>query len=475
MKSFLVLGKKVAHLRSLLEDGNFGEVLCLRNEKKAIEALNSHALYDAIFLYQDFPDSDLKFFLARLMAFDVDIPVLYVHLPGQPMHVQDLFRWNIQYVLREPLVDSEVAFAIAKARQRTEETAKRNLYELQLLDMHYKFNVLADIVSSANTSLDKHKVIASIMSKIEDIIKCEGWSLLLLNEQNDKLVFAASRGIIGEKLKGIEIPAEKGVVGRVIRDDKPLIINSISQKETVYRDIDYAYDFTTHSILCIPLKSRGRIIGAIELVNKKYHGEFSQKDLDLLKILSEPAAIALENSFLYEKTKELTIMDDLTQLYNSRFLNMYLDTEIERARRMKEHVSMIFFDIDGFKNVNDKYGHLAGSQVLNEVGRLLTGNVRKMDIPVRYGGDEFILILPETDSQNAIKIASRLRQAVNANTFLRNQDPPYHLTASFGISCFPDNAGSKEELINNADKSMYYVKENGKDGVNFYLHKNIMR
>ena len=136
---------------------------------------------------------------------------------------------------------------------------------------------------------------------------------------------------------------------------------------------------------------------------------------------------------------------------------------------------MVFFDIDGFKNINDKYGHLAGSQVLSEVGKLLKDSIRKMDTAIRYGGDEFIIILPETSTENSINIVRRLRHSLNSHSFLSDLGINTHLTASFGLSTFPYKSKTKEELINHTDSAMYYVKDRGKDGIYVYKTEKIIR
>ena len=136
--------------------------------------------------------------------------------------------------------------------------------------------------------------------------------------------------------------------------------------------------------------------------------------------LVEPCAIAIENAILFQRTEQLTITDDLTKLFNSRYLNLYLGREIKRCKRHGIPLSMIFLDLDGFKGINDQYGHLAGSGTLTEVGVILADGVRESDILARYGGDEFVVVLPETPASGAIVIAERLRRAIEENRFLQS-------------------------------------------------------
>ena len=164
--------------------------------------------------------------------------------------------------------------------------------------------------------------------------------------------------------------------------------------------------------------------------------------------------------------QELTVLDDHTGLFNSRHLRRTLEQEIVRATRFGHPVSLVFFDLDRFKQVNDTHGHQAGSRVLAEVGKLLLGTLRSTDVPVRYGGDEFILLLPETSRDQAVDAANRIRAEIAATSFLADAAfGPIRITASLGVATFPDDAQSPEALIARADAAMYLVKQGRRDGV----------
>jgi diguanylate cyclase (GGDEF)-like protein len=168
---------------------------------------------------------------------------------------------------------------------------------------------------------------------------------------------------------------------------------------------------------------------------------------------------------LFQKAEQLTITDDLTKLFNSRYLNVYIGREIKRCKRHGIPLSIIFLDLDGFKGVNDQYGHLAGSSTLTEVGGILAQAVRESDILARYGGDEFVAVLPETPPSGALVIAERIRRAIEAHCFLEAQGLAARISASFGIASYPDHALTPEGLIQKADQAMYRVKERDKNGI----------
>ena len=256
----------------------------------------------------------------------------------------------------------------------------------------------------------------------------------------------------------------EGIAGWVAQTGEPTIVNDTSKDPRFARRFDASTQFQTKSVLCAPLISRGRTIGVVQVINKQ-GGKFTQGDLELLLTLVEPCAIAIENAILFQRTEQLTITDDLTRLFNSRYLNLYIGREIKRCKRHGIPLSVIFLDLDGFKSVNDAHGHLAGSRTLTEVGVILVEAVRESDILARYGGDEFVVVLPETPPSGALVIAERIRRAIESHVFLRDAGLEARISASFGIASYPDHALTPEGLIQKADQAMYRVKERDKNGI----------
>jgi diguanylate cyclase (GGDEF)-like protein len=181
--------------------------------------------------------------------------------------------------------------------------------------------------------------------------------------------------------------------------------------------------------------------------------------------LLAPAGLALDNALRMEKAEALSVTDDLTRLYNSRFMNLSLRRETKRAARTGTALSLLFVDLDGFKAVNDTYGHLSGSRALVEAAAVIRGCARETDIVARFGGDEFAVILPDTGSDGAILVAERIRDRIAAHGFLTSDQLNVRLTASVGIATLPDVAASADELVQAADRAMYKVKVSGKNGI----------
>jgi diguanylate cyclase (GGDEF)-like protein len=186
---------------------------------------------------------------------------------------------------------------------------------------------------------------------------------------------------------------------------------------------------------------------------------------ELLRAALEGPGVALENALLLHKAEALSVTDDLTQLYNSRYLNQVLRREAKRASRSGRPLSLLFLDLDGFKAVNDTHGHLAGSAALVEAADVIRRSARETDVVARFGGDEFALILPDTGLDGAMAVADRIRERVANHMFLQRDGLAIRLTVSVGVATLPDVAGTAEELVNAADTAMYRVKASGKNGI----------
>ncbi|MBI5875096.1 MAG: GGDEF domain-containing protein [Deltaproteobacteria bacterium] len=163
--------------------------------------------------------------------------------------------------------------------------------------------------------------------------------------------------------------------------------------------------------------------------------------------------------------EKAALTDDLTKLYNSRYLFRFLDYEVERARRYKSDIAMIFLDLDKFKDVNDTHGHLNGSKLLTEVAKLIAGGLRKVDIACRYGGDEFVIVMPQTSKKQAYHMAEKLRLSIYENVFLKDEGLNLRMAGSFGVASLPDDAKDASELIQLADKAMYRAKNKSRNAV----------
>ena len=326
--------------------------------------------------------------------------------------------------------------------------------------------VLNEIGKALTSSLDIGEVMHVILAKVSELLKPRNWSLLLKDQATGELYFHAAVGAGSETLLGLRIQAGEGIAGWVAQNNLPLLVPDVAKDPRFASRFDTASRFHTASILCVPLTFKGLTLGVIELVNGEGDGVFSEEDLRILGTVAEFSAIAIENARNFHKVEELTVLDDHTGLFNSRHLKRQLDSEVVRATRFGHPVSLIFFDLDHFKQVNDTHGHQAGSRVLHEVGRLLLRTLRSTDVPVRYGGDEFVILMPETSKDQAIAAGRRIGAEIAGMSFLAAEKcGPLHLTASIGVAAFPDDAADPESLVRRADEAMYQVKARCRGGV----------
>ncbi|MBI5286793.1 MAG: sensor domain-containing diguanylate cyclase [Deltaproteobacteria bacterium] len=322
-----------------------------------------------------------------------------------------------------------------------------------------------EIGKALTSTLDLNEVLNVVLEKISGLLKPNNWSLLLIDEEKDELYFEIAVGEKADRIKGLRLKIGEGIAGWVAKEGVPLSVPDVSKDERFCKKVDESSRFVTKSVVCVPLKSKGKVLGVIEFINKVEEGGSGEENLLLLTTLADYTAIAIENAKYLQRVEELSIMDDLTKLYNQRYLYQSLGYEVERAKRYNSSVAMIFFDIDQFKEVNDAYGHLCGSKVLVEVGGLVIKNLRRIDVACRYGGDEFIIIMPQAFKYQAYILAQRLRRLINNHVFLKGEGINLHLTASFGVASFPEDARDKVELIHMADKAMYRVKSHTKNGI----------
>ena len=213
--------------------------------------------------------------------------------------------------------------------------------------------------------------------------------------------------------------------------------------------------------MAFPLSCRGRRVGALIALDRAPSAReprLSPSMLRAVRVLLEPASVALDNALLLKRAEALSVTDDLTHLYNSRYLNLVLRRETKRASRSGRPLSLLFIDLDGFKAVNDTHGHLFGSRALVEAAAVIRSSARETDVVARFGGDEFALVLPDTGGEGAFAVGERIRERIAAHKFLAGDGLDIHLTASVGVATLPDVAASAEELVQAADKAMYRVR-----------------
>ncbi len=328
-----------------------------------------------------------------------------------------------------------------------------------------RLSLFHDVGKALASTLDLQKVLQTIMEKISDLLQPDAWSLLMLDEKAQELYFEIAIGAGADKLKDLRLKIGEGIAGWVAQHGEPVLVDEVEKDPRFTPRFDELTQTDTRSVVAVPIKGREKVLGVIELVNYLGKGSFRNDDIPILKNLADYAAIAIENARYVQRIHELTITDDCTSLYNARHLSFVLDAEIYRSTRYNYEFSVIFIDLDRFKQVNDTHGHLVGSKLLWMIGEIIKGNLRMIDYAFRYGGDEFVVLLPQTSKESSLVVVRRIKDLLNAKSFFEEEGLNIRLTASFGVSCFPTDGHTRKEILRQADEAMYLVKNTSRNSI----------
>ncbi|MBI4823269.1 MAG: sensor domain-containing diguanylate cyclase [Nitrospirae bacterium] len=402
--------------------------------------------------------------VSDIIRSSADIPKLVVSFENSKKSLLPWLKKPFSFAVHKPSAE-ELIYHVNRIL-REKELYKKNL------DLKSKLNIVTkelsffeEINKVLTSSIETNKILVLIMKKLKDLTKAEAWSILMVDEETGDLVFEKTEGRAKKTIKKFRLKPGEGIAGWVAKEGIPVVVPDVSTDKRFCSKIDRETHFNTKSLMCVPIKSKGKTIAVLEVINKKTGEPFNDDDLNLLLRLTSQTALALERTSLYQKMEELVVTDDLTKLFNTRYLNRTIETEVIRSNRYHSPLSLIFMDIDYFKLINDNYGHLVGSKVLVEMGQILINQLRTIDIVARYGGDEFVIVLPQTNAADAVIIAERIRKAIEQNTFLRREGYSLKVTSSFGVAAYPESAKTKEDLLRVADEAMYRVKHTTRNGV----------
>jgi diguanylate cyclase (GGDEF)-like protein/PAS domain S-box-containing protein len=326
-----------------------------------------------------------------------------------------------------------------------------------------RLSAIQNAILVLNSVLEFDKILDQILEQLFRVVAFDSASIQLL--ENDTLVVVGLRGFQQQNdLLGLRFPISEDRPNRiVISTQRPLRINDIWINYSNY--FKPPHNDQIRSWMGIPLLFQNRLIGMLALDSRRVD-YFTDEDEKIAQTFAAHVSIALENSRLYAEIKQLAITDGLTGLFNRRHFFVSAEKEIERAKRYNKPLAALMFDIDHFKQVNDTYGHRAGDQTLQMVARITSGTMRKIDLCGRYGGEEFVIILPETDLECAKIAAERLRQQIEASrAYTPNGE--VKITVSLGVAALePDD--TIDNLLDHADQAMYQSKQHGRNRIEVF-------
>jgi diguanylate cyclase (GGDEF)-like protein len=370
-------------------------------------------------------------------------------LGGKPAGVMVALNTEREFVFQQRDLDvmqtaaGQLSVAVENARLFAEE--QRRSKQLSFLNA---------ISQTAISSEDAEQMLADIVAEIQKNFHFDHIGIGILDYVTKDIEIRAEAGTTAQA-KGKRIPLGSGIVGRVARTGERALVHNAGEGHLLGVLPD------SQAVLCIPITYGESLLGVLNVESCQEGAFFSPQDVLIMNTLADLLATALHNSFVFQKLQQQSITDGLTGIKTRRFFWEALSSEWKRASRSGRAFSVVLIDLDKFKEVNDTHGHLEGDLVLARVGRLLEQRCRQSNVVARYGGDEFIILMPETGVEQAQALAERLRLWLSQDAMLAE----HHITGSFGVASFPGHGFSAEDIIRVADAGMYAAKHEGGDRV----------
>jgi diguanylate cyclase (GGDEF)-like protein len=368
---------------------------------------------------------------------------------GKATGVMAAMSTNREYIFEQRDLDvlktaaGQVSVAIENARLFGEEQRRSR-----------QFAFLNSVSKTAISSEDAEQMLADIVGHIQKNFRFDHIGIGILDYATKEIEIKVDAGITARE-KGRKIPITAGIVGRVARTGETALVNANADGGQIQGLLP-----ASRSVLCIPITYGDTLLGVLN-VESDQERAFSTEDALVMNTLADLLATALHNSFVFQKLQQQSITDGLTSIKTRRFFWESLLSEWKRASRSGRPFSVVLIDLDKFKEVNDTYGHLEGDLVLARVGRLLEQKCRQSNVVARYGGDEFVILMPETGVEQAQILSERLRLWLATDPTLSE----HHITGSFGVASFPVHGLAAEDIIRVADAGMYVSKKAGGDRV----------
>lgn len=317
---------------------------------------------------------------------------------------------------------------------------------------------LLQIIKEIALTMELDGLVNILMDSAMELTDADGGAMLIHDERARALVMKAIRGISGNETDTAFFGLDQHRYQEILNGRKAVFLHPEQPMKA-------SGNQSVSALIAAPIWWKDEPLGLLVTVKFAGSERFTNDDFKLLSLLVDEISGAVYNAVTHYRTKELTIKDDLTDAYNRRYFERYLEDEFMRARRYGSNLSLIFFDVDNLKEVNQRFGHLIGSKTLQEVAHRMILTVRGIDKVVRYGGDEFCVVLPETDTAGAYQVAERIRTIMAGKPFMINDNIPVTITGSIGIASYPMHAVSKDELVRQADKAMFSIKNKTKNAI----------
>ena len=352
---------------------------------------------------------------------------------------------------------------------------KKNLRIVELESSARDLEHVSQVIEGLRSTMKSEELLALILKNLITELRFDRAVIYTLADEGKRKILKYTTGY-GVKIEDPELltrPLDKelSILARCALEKTSLLIEDARKNYFCEQNLVKYLDLKEFALVPIIVKEKTK---GILFVDNYYNKEkITDSQLLTLSIFANQAGISIESSELYEKIESLAIKDELTGLFNRRYFQDTLNNELLRAERFEHELTMILFDLDNFKHYNDTNGHVAGDELLRQIGRILFEQLRKTDIPCRYGGEEFIIIMPETGLKETQLIAERIRAVIESFPFkFREKQPLKKVSVSIGISMFPEHGTEGQKLVEFADKGLYLAKESGRNRVCIFSGSN---
>jgi len=345
-----------------------------------------------------------------------------------------------------------------KLEELAEQGSKTRLLFLELYSLFKISTTLSD-------KMDIGETLKALKKIVREVFPCEQYSVLLLEDGSATLTFRSHFGFPKRQAEVAQFGPGTDIFGTALKRRRPVYVKNVAKTRNRFQ-YHPGRQVTSGAFVAIPLLADGvKAVGVMSLFRQSPRS-FSREEIELLRKIAGQAAMVIDRITQYQHHRELSMTDELTGIFNRRYFNQRFDREMQRAERYKRPLTVVMIDIDHFKRFNDQHGHLMGDQVLQSVAALLEASVRKSDILARFGGEEFVILLPEIDKEHGRKVAEKLRRVIERADFPREETQPLgRLTISLGVAAFPEDAVRADELLERADRALYTAKTLGRNQV----------
>ncbi|HLO25534.1 MAG TPA: sensor domain-containing diguanylate cyclase [Geobacteraceae bacterium] len=329
---------------------------------------------------------------------------------------------------------------------------------------------LIEVARAVVSTIDLDRVLRTILTSAMDFAGTPAGTLAAYDEKNKEFVLHSCEGLsvdfAGKKHWDV-MPG--GLTEQVLAAVDIFFIEDVEQATYLNSPVELAEGIK--SLICVPLRLQEEVVGILHL-GDFVPRQFDREKMKLLSVFSSFASMAIYNAKIHSNTRIMAISDGLTGLHNHRYFQQIFSQEMRRAKRYRKSLGILMIDVDDFKRFNDKYGHPVGDRVLMAIGKIITKNLRKVDFAFRYGGEEFIVLLPEAALESALLAAERLRGAIGRETVeMLKGETAEGVTVSVGVACFPEDGADRVTLFKVVDELLYKAKRFGKNKV-YSMEKN---